>query len=455
MSFILMLLLVLAIIGFVAWALIKGLNIQMTLIISGALMFGLAYAIGYNVGEVKANIFFFMMEKLQGFFSNRLANLGLIIMSSAGFAYYMKYIGAVDALVDLSIKPLRLISNPYILGCAFFVLGNFLQMFITSAAGLGVLLMTIAYPILRNAGLSAVSAAAFIAMTGVSEFGPTQTNAIFAAETAKIEIMEYVIGYQTRVIFIGMLTACILAVFWFSYLDKKDPITPESDELADLKTQDKAGKVDAPRFYALLPLMPFALLLTYSKYMGASYNMSIVVAVLISVFSAMLVDLIRTREFRHTLDGYDHFLKGMASVFTVVTLIVAAEFFAQGLLATQVIAVALESLKGASISMAIIGVVLVLLIVAASFLTGSGNASFLSLGHLAPEIAAKLGVNVMGFILPMQIASSTARAFSPISGIIVAVSGMAKISPFALVKRTVVPLGGYIIVATLIGTFYL
>ncbi|MGL5562919.1 MAG: hypothetical protein ACRDCN_09905 [Tannerellaceae bacterium] len=42
----------------------------------------------------------------------------------------------------------------------------------------------------------------------------------------------------------------------------------------------------------------------------------------------------------------------------------------------------------------------------------------------------------------MQLAASTGRALSPIAGLIIATSAIAKISPFEVVKRNVIPLVG-------------
>ena len=46
----------------------------------------------------------------------------------------------------------------------------------------------------------------------------------------------------------------------------------------------------------------------------------------------------------------------------------------------------------------------------------------------------------------MQFAASIARSASPITAVIVAVSGIAKVSPFDVVKRTAIPMAGAMIV---------
>ncbi|NVO99563.1 anaerobic C4-dicarboxylate transporter DcuC, partial [Photobacterium damselae subsp. damselae] len=73
---------------------------------------------------------------------------------------------------------------------------------------------------------------------------------------------------------------------------------------------------------------------------------------------------------------------------------------------------------------------------------------------LAPQLAGKLGLSPAFLIIPMLQASNLGRTISPVSGVIVATSGMAQISPFDVVKRTVVPvIAGLITV--IVGTMVL
>ena len=82
---------------------------------------------------------------------------------------------------------------------------------------------------------------------------------------------------------------------------------------------------------------------------------------------------------------------------------------------------------------------LVGLTVAAAVATGSGNAPFYAFVELAPALAAKMGLNPAFLIIPMLQASNLGRTISPVSGVIVATSGMAHLSPFDVIKRTAIP----------------
>ena len=81
---------------------------------------------------------------------------------------------------------------------------------------------------------------------------------------------------------------------------------------------------------------------------------------------------------------------------------------------------------------------------------GSGNAAFFSFGPLLPGIATQFGMPAVGMIVPMQLAASMGRATSPIAGVIVAICGVAGVSPMDLAKRNTPPLIIGVIALTLI-----
>ena len=86
-----------------------------------------------------------------------------------------------------------------------------------------------------------------------------------------------------------------------------------------------------------------------------------------------------------------------------------------------------------------------LIIFGAAMLMGSGNAAFFSFGPLLPAIAIKLSIPASALVLPLQLAASMGRAASPIAGVIVAIAGVAGISPIELAKRNTLPLIGGIL----------
>jgi hypothetical protein len=68
-------------------------------------------------------------------------------------------------------------------------------------------------------------------------------------------------------------------------------------------------------------------------------------------------------------------------------------------------------------------------------------------GELVPRMAQKFNIDAATMLLPMQETASPARTVSPITAVIIAASGMAKIKWFDLARRTSVPIAGGTITA--------
>src|SRR5699024_8187089 len=99
-------------------------------------------------------------------------------------------------------------------------------------------------------------------------------------------------------------------------------------------------------------------------------------------------------------------------------------------------------------------IVMTAIISVTAIVMGSGNAPFFAFASLAPDTAAAVGVHPIKILLPMQYAAGIARSISPITAVIVAVSGVANIDPFKVIKRTAIPMVVGLIL-TLVGTFIL
>ena len=78
-----------------------------------------------------------------------------------------------------------------------------------------------------------------------------------------------------------------------------------------------------------------------------------------------------------------------------------------------------------------------LIMALAAFVTGSGNAAFFAFAPLLPQAAGSVLWQTAVMAVPVQLASGIARSMSPISGVTMAVSGLADLSPFEVVRRTV------------------
>ena len=156
------------IIAATAVLLVKRYQPHATLFLAGFALLTLAYLAGRVTGvpaesASPTGLFAFdLFAMASEAFSSRVARIGMIIMAAGGFAAYMSAIGASGALVRVSTGPLSRIANPYALLAITYVAGQFLNVFIPSAAGLAMLLLVAMFPTLVRLGVRPAAAAAVI-----------------------------------------------------------------------------------------------------------------------------------------------------------------------------------------------------------------------------------------------------------------------------------------------------
>jgi DcuC family C4-dicarboxylate transporter len=382
-------------------------------------------------------------------FSTRLAKIGLIIMAAGGFAKYMSSIHASTALVKLAVKPLQKLKNPYILLALAYVVGQILNIFVPSAAGLAMLLLVAMYPTLIQLGLRPAAVAAVIGTTACLDLGPASGASNVAANVSGLKPVVYFVSHQLPVALIVIPVIALLHFFWQRFCDQMEPVQDES-ELEPL--QEDIPIVAVPALYAALPVLPLILLLVFSPLVVQSIQVDVVTAMLIGLFAGITCEAIRLRSLKMALAGIVQFFKGMGDILAkVVTLIVAAETFATGVKATGLIDSMIQLVQGAGMGSTAMVIALVFLIGFTSIVTGSGNAALFSFANMIPGIAKPMGVSTVALMLPSQLAAGLFRSMSPVAGVIIAVASSANVSPFAIVKRTSVPMIGGVLVMLLIG----
>ncbi|RHM56411.1 C4-dicarboxylate ABC transporter [Mitsuokella sp. AF33-22] len=435
----------------VAWLIVKRMKPQAVLFAGGFFLLAVAILMGVPLLDAKKStglVWFDIFKFVEDTFSTRAAGIGLMIMTVGGFAKYMDYIGASRSLVHLASKPLSLIRSPYLLLAVSYIIGQLLNIVIPSAAGLCVLLMATMYPVLVSLGVSRLSAAAVVATTPCLDLGPASGTAVFAAKTADLDVADYFVGEQLPIAVVTMAAISISHYFIQRYFDRKEGV--EAKVLQAAPVQE--GEQLPPSIYALLPMVPIILVLMFSKLCITSIKMPVVTAMIISVFLAMLMELIRTRHPKEVCKSIQVFFDGMGHLFaTVITLIVAGETFAFGLTKIGAIDLIIQGAQSSGFGAVGVTLIMTIIVAVAAIIMGSGNAPFYSFGALVPDIAKGLSMLPATMITPMQMASSIARSASPITAAVVAVAGVADVSPVDIVKRTAIPMGIALLVSFLMA----
>jgi len=432
----------------VAYYIVKGYSATGVLMFGGLVLLFISVLMGHSIlpDGVKStgSTYFDILEYVKYLLGNRGGGLGLMIMVLCGFSVYMTHLGANDVVVKLVSKPLKNIRSPYILMVFAYFLACLMSFAVSSATGLGVLLMATLFPVMVNVGISRGAAAAICASPISIILSPTSGDVVLSAEISKIPLGEFAFGTALPVSIFAILGIAVAHFFWQRYLDKKEGVQVERMNADEIKTT-------APNYYAILPLLPIIGVLIFDGKWGLP-NLHIVTVMVLCFIITAAVDFLRSFNAKQTFDNLIVAYRGMADAFAgVVMLLVAAGVFAQSLstigFITNLIASA-QSFGGSAFFMMLVLAVITIL---ATMATGSGNAAFYAFAELIPKLATQMGVNPAFLTIPMLQASNLGRGLSPVSGVVVAVSGMGNISPFEIVKRMSVPmLVGFICV--IIGT---
>ncbi|CFQ93214.1 C4-dicarboxylate transporter DcuC [Yersinia frederiksenii] len=432
-----------------AWLIIKNYQPQTVLLLAGISLLtitaifypehNILYDKAKSTGSVWIDIFAFAKNSL----STQVAGIGLIIMAAGGFASYMDHIKASNAMVNACIRPLQLIKAPYLILAIGYICAQLLHVAISSAAGLAMLLLVTFFPVLVRLGVSKAAAASMIGLCAFMDLGPAVGTANLAAKHAGMETAIYFVHYQMPIAIAVMLVVSVLVFFTAKYYDKKDG---HSVVVQDISHAENTEEERVPTFYALLPIFPVALVLIFSPLFIDSIKIDVVTAMIIGTLTAFVCDLLVKRDFRSCCKGVQVFFKGMGSMFaSIVSLLVCADIYAQGMQKIGAIDYLLVSVQNAGFGFASMTILMTLLVGVTAVLTGSGVAAFFSFSGMAPSIASKFGQEAVSMILPMQLMAGMGRSISPVAGIIIAVSKAGECSPFMIVRRTLIPAVGGII----------
>lgn len=431
----------------VARLLLKDFFPQAVLLIAGIAMLLAASFMKQSVPEVEPSSGFVLLdifEFIQSAFSKTNANVGLMIMTIGGFVAYMDKIGASEALVKVALRPLAFLKNyPNITAVAVIPIGQLIFICVPSAAGFGLLLMASVFPILVNLGVTRLAAVSII--TGCTSFciGPASVITASAVEIAQIETVPYFINQQIPIAIILNVVLMVSYFFVNKYFDKKDDLTP-----IEMQEKPKTSEA-APSIYALLPVLPLILLLTFSgvfEVFPIKLKIETTTAMLISLFVGMFFELVRTKNTKALFASFKVFLDGMGEMFkSVVSLIIVAEIFASGLIALGFMDGLIALSQGVGLNAKGIGIIMTLMIFFAAILMGSGNAAFFAFGPLIPNVAKQFGVSSTAILLPMNLSASMGRAISPIAGVLIATANVAGVPVMAIVKRNLIPIAAVLL----------
>lgn len=385
-------------------------------------------------GQSTGVLIFDAMDIVRITTSNNIVNLGLMIMTCAGYAKYMEYIGAGTRLADTFIRPLYRLNRPYIVLALMFLLNMGLSICVPNPLSLALLMMVTMYPVLIQLGVSPLGAAAVIATGHLMDVGPGAVSTLLIAKILNIPVPNYFVGYQLRIYFLVAIVTAIAHFWWQRYRDRIDG----SMDVNDLESIPKASI--GHKLYMIFPLLPLCFILGFSQYGFSGVKMNVTLAMMLAFGIALFAELIRHRNLRTVLKSTTVFFEGMGNQFSyAVTLIIGGQIFAQGLVSLGLIDSLVGALQTLSLNSMELTSVLGGGMLGLSMVTGSNVAPLFTIVPLVPNIVSNLSLEPITTMLVMQNGASLGLFLSPISPVMVGVAGVAHIKSVDLLKRTVVP----------------
>jgi len=445
------LLVLIILVSLTAWSLYRQWHAQSVLFVAAVLLMLAALALGTpQSAALREGIP--LLSAIVDSFASSLSGIGLMIMSIGGFVAYADYIGASESLVVRSMRALeRLKLPPNVLVLALIPLGQLIFICITSAAGLAVFLMASAYPVMLRLGVRPVTAASVITGTTAFGIGPASALTAAAAKVAGIPVVDYVVVHQMLLAMPLMVAFAVLYGLSNWLFDRQWVVA------APVAVPEAELKAVKPWYYAVVPVLPILLMVgsyLVTEAWGSRFTLTTTASMFMSFGIAWGVHTLSTRNLRDAVNSITVFWKGMGDIFTtVVTLVLVSEVFADGLIALGFMDAMLSAIHSLGATESLVISAFVLLIFLASILMGSGNAAFFSFSPLIPAVAERFGLSAVRILLPMNLAASLGRTVSPISGVLLAVAALAKVSPMELAKRNAIPVLGSLILMIILQLF--
>ena len=434
--------LVLLVLTGVAYLIIKNYHPALSLIVGALILLLCSIILGnplYAQGKGTGLAFFVFFLTLKDAIISQVTGAGIVIMVLFGYSGYMNTIGANQVAVNLLVEPLKKVKSKTLFVPIVFLVGNLMSLVIPSASSLAIILMAILYPMLAGMGISSLTAAGVIAMTATVMPTPLGADNVIASGTLNYPLMDYVI-WHAKISIPTLLVIAVTHYFWQKHCDKIEG----EDAFISLDEVDLVNQkaVDAPKGYAILPLLPLMLILGVgiTSMFIKGVTMDIFVLTVIAFFVSVLIETLRHCSYKKVQESASEMFKGMGQGFSqVVMLVVAGSLFTTAVQSLGIIDRLMSSVQTSNSA----GIVTTLIFSGATtlfgILSGGGLAMFYAVIELIPNIASKAGIDGILIALPMQMIANLARTISPVAAVVMIVASTVGTSPVRILKRTSVP----------------
>jgi C4-dicarboxylate transporter, DcuC family len=426
---------------------VRRVDVRLVLLVSAALLFAVAWKFPQ----------FFV------FFAKEMTNAKTVvpICSAMGFAHVVKLTGCDRHLIHLLLTPLRFARLLLIPGgmAAAYVVNTAIVSQSSTAATVGPVLV----PLVVAAGYSPVTAGALLLLgssMGGELFNPGAVEIVTLSTLTNVPQTTVVTLVQPANL-IASITG--LVVFWRMTVLYERRRAERGDSEADTmagrsssvpgfeeeKAEDEAETFRVNPIKAAVPLLPLVLLYAFSwTALPPELDLSIQIAAAMVVGTAAAGLVVPSKIGRLPTA----FFNGAGFAYThVISLIIAAFVFTEGLKATGLIDVLTVALASQPLA-AVFAAVTVPLALATA--TGSGIAPGVAVMNVLVPIADSIGVEPMRVGALTAVSAQLGRTMSPAAAVVMMSSAVSGVPAIELVKRVAPPLlagAAVLLVAGMLG----
>jgi DcuC family C4-dicarboxylate transporter len=392
-----------------------------------------------------------MLTKLVGEMANPMTVVP--ICSAMGFAFVLKLTQCDQHLVQLLVGPLRRVKMLLIPGGI--ASGYVVNTTIVSQAGTASVLGPILIPLLRAGGLGPAQAGAVLLL------GSSMGGELFnpgAVEMRKLAELTRLPGQQvvSRSAWLNLL-ACstALGAFWLFAARRErrlavtDPTSPQPPEVQGDNTPFRINPLKA-----IVPLLPL-LILSGESLLGPSSPFrsiegppKILAAMLIGVVAAGLTSL-------KTAGGLaPAFFDGAGYAYHhVISLIVAASTFAEGIRLSGLIELVIQALVPWPVIAMAVGMVGPWCL---AFVSGTGIAPAVAVMEFFVPAAGSMGVEPIRLGTLAALGAHFGRTMSPAAAVVMVSARLAQVKPSDLIRHVAPPLlaGGAVLLGAAILSIF-
>ncbi len=383
-----------------------------------------------------------------------MANPGTVvpICTALGFAYVLRITACDQHLVRLLLRPLQHVR--WLLIPGGILAGYLVNTTIVSQTGTAAVLGPILIPLLRAGGVHPATAGAILLLgssMGGELFNPGAVEMRKLAQLTGLSGPEVVARSTTQ-----NLLACGTALLAFWALSqirgKRPPVAGELDPAAE--TEPAGGSVDFAinPVKALVPVLPLVLLFSDSSLGGFSPLQAVEGPA--KILAAMLIGIILAGLTSPRVGGQlaTAFFEGAGYAYThVISLIVAASTFAEGINLSGLIAVIVRGLVGWPAAALAVSSIAPWALAAVS---GTGIAPAVSIMEFFVPVATAMHLDPVRLGTIAALSSHFGRTMSPAAAVVAMSSKLAYVPPSSLIRQVVLPLvigGATLLAATLLG----